>query len=72
MKTVKVRIAVAVDPDGDWHACGWSGSSDETMMRTAVDTIAEGERRYWIEAELEVPDAAAATVQATVTSAPSE
>ena len=56
MATVKVRIAVAVTPEGDWNACGWSGTaSDDDKMSICVDSLAAGEKRYWLEAELEVP-----------------
>lgn len=56
MATVKVRIAVAVTPEGDWNACGWSGTaSDDDKMSICVDSLASGEKRYWLEAELEVP-----------------
>ena len=56
MATVKVRIAVAVAPEGDWNACGWSGTaSDDDKMSLCVDSLASGEKRYWLEAELEVP-----------------
>lgn len=49
MKTVKVRIAVAVD-----EAHGY-----------AIDTLIPGEARYWLTAELPVPEAQeiAATVE---------
>lgn len=56
MATVKVRIAVAVTPEGEWNACGWSGAeSDDDKMSICVDSLASGEKRYWLEAELEVP-----------------
>lgn len=56
MATVKVRIAVAVTPEGEWNACGWSGTaSDDDKMSMCVDLLASGEKRYWLEAELEIP-----------------
>lgn len=65
---VKVRIAVAVDSDGDWNACGWSDAPDDsTTMGIACETLGDGERRYWIEAELDAPEVA--TVQGKVTPA---
>lgn len=54
-KTVKVRIAVAVDPSGDWNASGWRGCDDQTAMGNTLDTLNEGEARYWLEAELPIP-----------------
>jgi hypothetical protein len=59
-RTVKVRIAVAVDPDGDWNSAGWSKRdgqpAGEDAMELACDNVGTGERRYWIEAELMVPE----------------
>lgn len=54
-KTVKIRVAVAVDPQGDWHAVGWKDAHDP--MSSAVETIAPGEARYWLTAELPIPEA---------------
>ncbi len=59
MKTVKVRVAVAVDPSGKWSAAGWSredGTPDEgAAMDVVLESVDEGEARYWIEAELPLP-----------------
>lgn len=52
---VTVRIAVAVDPSGDWNSSGWGSASDTQKMDLAVETVGSGERRYWLTAELEVP-----------------
>ena len=65
MPTVSVRIAVAVDANGDWNAVGFSGArSDAEKMGLCVETLQDGEARYWLEAELAIPDAP--TVQADV------
>ena len=56
MKTIKVRVAVAVDPSGKWNALGWSGESDYVIMADCVEHLAEGEARYWLEAELPIPE----------------
>lgn len=72
-KTVKVRIAVAVDPEGKWQAHGWQPRPDHVqrdakfMQDTAREDLEYGEAMYWIEAELPVPEAQ--TVQGTVTPA---
>lgn len=61
MKTVRVRIAVAVDPSGDWSASGWktsNGPAGKEAMDIALDSVGEGEARYWVEAELPLPSAA--------------
>lgn len=74
MKTVKVRIALAVDHKGDWCANGWSTKSDAKRYEAdafgcAVENIEPGEARYWIEAEVQVPERLVGTVQATVVGA---
>ena len=56
MKTVKVRIAVAISPDGSWNSCGWSDGTEKECMAIACDTVPEGESRFWLEAELPVND----------------
>lgn len=70
-RTVKVRIAVAVDPEGDWNAVAWSdkgvSASDGDMMDIACDTVLDGEARYWVEVELPVPDRTPVTLSGTVT-----
>ena len=67
MAKVKVRIAVAVGTNGEWNAMGWSSgeTSDSEKMSLCVEVIDSGEARYWLEAELDVPEAP--TVQASVT-----
>lgn len=54
MKTVKVRIAVAVDPEGKWNACGWSDMDEDRAMELACEPLQEGEDRYWVTAELPI------------------
>lgn len=73
LRTVNPRIAFVVDPDGQWYAVGW-GNADETpgerrdrdkcAMDSALDEVAEGERRYILTAELSIPGSADATVVA--------
>lgn len=52
-KTVRVRIAVAVDHTGDWYAYGARDSADS--MSSAIDGVLDGEARYWVEADLPIP-----------------
>lgn len=67
-KTVKIRVAVAVDPSGDWYAAGWSMYNGEPnsveAMDEAIDGVESGEACYWLEAELPIPEFP--TVQAKV------
>lgn len=60
---VKCRIALAIDSKGKWSACGWDGAEDDTVMGGCLDSLDEGERRYWVEVEVEQPEASAETVQ---------
>ncbi len=64
MKTVTVKIAVAVDHNGHWYACGWPDGNEKEMMEVTLDSIDEGEARYWLTATLVVPEAV--LVHATV------
>lgn len=56
MKTVKVRIAVAVDPTGYWTAFGDKSMSDKAMMDITIDSVELGEARYFLIAELALPE----------------
>ncbi len=53
MKT-KVRIAVAVDPDGKWCAFGSSGVDSWDVL--VLDDLEDGEARYWVEAHVDIPE----------------
>lgn len=62
MAKVKVKIAVAVDHKGGWGACGFMVNPEYEkgdyleMMSIATEHLEEGEARYWITAELDVPE----------------
>ena len=60
MKTVKVRIALEIGPEGDWHAYGYgapgSKSEEFNSVMDSFDAI-EDAARHWIEAEVPVPEA---------------
>jgi hypothetical protein len=65
-KTVKVRIAVSVDCNGDWSSAGWSSTDStdsENFHSYTIDSLEPGENRYWLEAELEVPETKTITAQ---------
>jgi len=68
-KTVKVRIAVCVDPQGDWSSSGWSGATDEDMMENASGDTSMDAKQYFIEAEIPIPEPE--IVQGTVSPAAS-
>lgn len=52
---MKVRIAVAVTPTGDWSAAGWSGETESTLKSLAREPFADAEV-FWVEAELPIPE----------------
>jgi hypothetical protein len=64
MKTVKVRIALEIAPDGQWQASG-SSFFDDTPASEAWDLVMDGHepleghhvKRHWIDVEVPVPDA---------------
>lgn len=74
MPTVRVRIAVVVDPSGKWNAVGYSKDGDlnnvlgDDDMDFAIEGLGDGsgESRFWITATLPVPEAA--TVEGEVSS----
>lgn len=54
--TKRVRIRVAICPDGQWSAGGHSGQSDEEMTKYLfIDNLPGSENFYWVEAEIPVP-----------------
>lgn len=56
---VRVKIAVAVDPDGKWMASGYGYGNPidwNEQMVCMLDDLAPGEARYWVTAELDVPE----------------
>jgi hypothetical protein len=55
MKTVKVRIAVAVDRNGNWSASGYDGHEKNDPFSNVIDVLEPGEARYWVTAELSLP-----------------
>jgi hypothetical protein len=55
-KTVKVRIAVAVDYNGHWVSAGWESASDEDLMTCAIEDTLPVQNRYFLTVELEVPE----------------
>jgi hypothetical protein len=68
-KTVKVKIAVSVDYTGDWSSAGWKGVDEKEMHSYTIDGLHPGEKRYWLEAELEPPEEVPTTISPTVTDA---
>lgn len=70
-KTVQVRVMVAVDRNGHWASAGWCVSakppSDQAVIDCAIESLEQGERRYWLLANLELPgDAEEVNAEAVV------
>lgn len=57
MSTVKVRIAVAVDSEGQWSAYGDDCETPEAAMRHAEARVIDDRRTFWLTAELPIPEA---------------
>jgi hypothetical protein len=69
MKTIKVRIPAIVTTDGKWAAMASSGAGGEPDWEYLFEMCdyenpTKGPRRFWIEAELPVPDDTEVTVSA--------
>lgn len=64
MKTKRVRIAVAIGPDGEWTSWGFSGDKsgridDEELIDYALDTMSsEVANVHFVEAYIPLPDSA--------------
>ena len=56
MRKVKVKIAVAIDSDGDWNAVGRAEQDEREVMDIASLIVYTNAALYWVEAELEVPE----------------
>jgi hypothetical protein len=65
----KLRIAVVITPDGKWTAMGGTWAPENEMHDYADEGMAEGGKRYWIDAEVEVPQDTAEVVPGEVTEA---
>lgn len=58
-RTVRVRIAVAMDEGGEWSASGWGGHDQPyapEAMESSLQCVGGIAARYWIEVELPIPD----------------
>lgn len=57
-KTVRVRIAVAVDETGNWNACGASDihPKDAAAFSSDPGHLSENSVVHWVWADLPVPE----------------
>jgi hypothetical protein len=58
-KTVRVRIAVAVDANSNWFSAGGSEPcSDKELFLDALREVDDGAKLYWLTADLPIPTVA--------------
>lgn len=62
MKTVKVRIALEIGPEGDWQASACSADENDWGVAMSAYDVIDSSQRYWIEAEVPVPEAEPTTI----------
>ncbi len=64
---LKVKIALAANAEGEWHAYGFRQGKDWIDMMDAFELL-DGEQRFWVTAEIEVaetePEVAGVATQA--------
>lgn len=70
MRTVKCRIALAVDHEGDWNASGHLRQKPGHEFDFLCDELYSGEARYFVEVEVPVPEVP--TIPGKVTEVPKE
>lgn len=58
MKTLKIRIALSVDKDGNWESCGDSKLTDDQKFDAISATYSlHGIRHnFWVDAYINIPD----------------
>ena len=56
MKTVKVRVALAIMPTGKWVAGGWSEGEEDDIIQTCLEYMSGEEQMVWLEAEVPIPE----------------
>ena len=59
-KTVKLRIAVAIDYEGNWSAAGWSGGTDKEKLECTIEQgdsaeLDSAHQEYFITIEVPAP-----------------
>jgi|GEM_PF-5014953 len=56
-KTIKVRIALEINSDGEWFAYGFTRCKSWKEAMECFDTLDGETKRHWITAEVPLPDA---------------
>jgi len=52
---IKIRVAVAANSNGEWNAYGYPTKMNWETIMDAFERL-DNEQRFWVEAEIEVPD----------------
>ncbi len=53
--TVRVRVLVVIDSDGEWGACGWKNAQWGDLIQCADGLNGGQENHFWVTAELAIP-----------------
>jgi hypothetical protein len=65
--TLKVRIALAIDPDGDWYAYGERNApTDEEKLSEARGWMSEDAEMYILTAEIPLPVRQVVEIEAAI------
>ena len=57
MTKTRVRIAVAITSNGDWHSGGYNDEEDRILQAEANFNEDPDVVFYWIEADIPIPEA---------------
>ncbi len=55
-KAEKIRIAVAINEEGNWFAYGFKGCQSWKEATECFDMLDGVEARYWVEVEIPIPE----------------
>lgn len=55
-KTVRVRMAVAVDEKGGWYAAGWPTDHESDIVSYVDQTMCGFTDWFWLEADIPIPE----------------
>jgi hypothetical protein len=64
---IKMRIAVAANAEGEWNAYGFHNHDGWHDVMDGIESL-DNEHRFWVEAEIDVPDDVPVVAASSVTS----
>lgn len=65
----KLRIALAICSNGEWNTCGSNVFNDAQKMDYCIETLPDGEKRYWVDVEVEIPTDTAEIITGEISTA---